>query len=72
MDRSIDISARRRISTYSNLNRAEIRNDNLGSFVFTSENYALTWWGALQITMIVLPIIAILIVSVLVIRRKRK
>ena len=61
-----------RTSTYSDLNRAEIRNGNLGSYVVTSENFALTWWGALQITMIVLPIIGILIVSVLVIRRKRK
>lgn len=61
-----------RMNTYSDLNRAEIRNDNLGSFVFTSENYALTWWGALQITIIILSIIGILIVSVLVIRRKRK
>ena len=63
-----------RISTYSDLNRAEIRNGtgNLGSFVFSSEHYALTWWGALQITIIVLSIIGILIVSVLVIWRKRK
>jgi len=63
-----------RTSAYSDLNRAEIRNGtgNLGSFVVTSENFALTWWGALQITIIVLSIIAILIVSVLVIRRKRK
>lgn len=61
-------------STYSDLNRAEVYNGtgNLGSFVVTSENYALTWWGALQITMIVLPIIGILIVSVIIIRRKRK
>ena len=63
-----------RMNTYSDLNRAEIRNGtgNLGSFVFSSEHYALTWWGALQITMIVLSIIGILIVSILVIRRKRK
>ena len=63
-----------RISTYSDLNRAEIRNGtgNLGSFVVTSENYAMTWWGALQIIVIVLFIIAILIISVWVIRRKRK
>ena len=63
-----------RTTTYSDLNRAEIRNGagNLGSYIVTSENYALTWWGALQITMIVLFIIGILIVSVLIIRRKRK
>ena len=43
--------------------------DNLNSYVVTSEHYPLTWWGALQI-MIPLLIIAIIITSVLVIRRK--
>lgn len=63
-----------RMNTYSDLNRAEIRNGtgNLGSFVVTSENYAMTWWGALQIIVIVLFIIAILIISVWVILIKRK
>lgn len=69
-DESEDVHTR--MSLYTDLNRAEIRNDNLGSYVFSSEHYALTWWGALQITIIILPIIGILIVSVLVIRRKRK
>ena len=63
-----------RISSYSDLNRAVIHygTGNLGSFIVTSENYALTWWDALQITMIVLPIVGILTASVMIIRRKRK
>lgn len=58
-------------SVYSDLNRSEI-NNNFGSFVVSSENYSLTWWGALQIMIITLVVIGFLIVSVLIIRRKRK
>jgi hypothetical protein len=60
-----------RMNTYSDLNRAEIRNgtSNLGSYVFSSENYAMTWFGALQI-LIILVIVGI--ISYLIYRRTRK
>ena len=61
-----------RMNAYSNLNRAEIADRNMGAYVFQSGNYAMTWFGALQIMMIVLPIVGIIITVIFIIRRKRK
>ncbi len=61
----------KKMTAYSDLNRAEIHNGtgNLGSYVFSSENYAMTWFGALQI-LIILVIVGIM--AYLIYRRTRK
>ena len=60
-----------RMNTYSDLNRAEIVNGtrSLDSYVVGAGNYAITWFGALQI-LIILSVIGI--PAYLIYRRKRK
>jgi len=60
-----------RMSLYADLNRAERHNGagNLGSYVFSSENYAMTWFGVLYI-LIILVIVGI--IAYLIYRRTRK
>jgi len=63
-----------RMNTYSNLNRAEIVNGTrpLDSYIIQNGNFAMTWFGALQIMMIVLLVVGIIVASIFIIRRKRK
>lgn len=63
-----------RMNVYSDLNRAEIVNGtrNLDLYVVVAGSYGMTWWGALQIMIIVLPVIGIIIVTIFIIKRKRK
>lgn len=63
-----------RMNTYSDLNRAEITNGtrNLDAYIIGAGDYGMTWWGALQIMMIMLPIVGIIIAAIFIIRRKRK
>ncbi|PIY90288.1 MAG: hypothetical protein COY74_02300, partial [Nitrosopumilales archaeon CG_4_10_14_0_8_um_filter_34_8] len=61
-------------NTYSNLNRAEIVDGTrpLDSYIIQNGNFAMTWFGALQIMMIVLLVVGIIVASIFIIRRKRK
>lgn len=58
-----------KINIYANQNRAEAANGTSSGYVVEIENYALTWFGALQI-LIILAVIGI--PAYLIYRRKRK
>jgi len=44
----------------------------LDSYIIQNGNFAMTWFGALQIMMIVLLVVGIIVASIFIIRRKRK
>jgi LPXTG-motif cell wall-anchored protein len=57
-----------KINIYSNQNRAEAANGTSSGYVVETENYALTWFGALQIIIIG----ALVGISAYVIYRKKR